>query len=343
MHMIEKGQMKCAPKTILPGLINSTTWQYRQYSSYRSPFVPISVTASARYLQHLMTALFGKIGRFYRSKFVAHYIKKALTIPLLQFARLPSISRRASRAHRSNARSIVMGSFSVDSTRRFSLKTTRAVAISSINTATSTCRASPSACFLTAFIEIAQPLCINEFSVASLLGKEVPDDRPCEVHARYHRIRSWARSKVSFSSDPRELPCAIARVRRDCFFQTQAMHAELMLWPMELHPDYHLAQACPIRQSGARTSNSGRRRSGHFQPHRRHVTNIRPATFIVILPNGHLLIAPSKLLVALSEKLNQSAHAALLDLVAELLPVCLDQPDAEHVQVIYAPALRRAI
>jgi hypothetical protein len=71
-----------------------------------------------------------------------------------------------------------------------------------------------------------------------------------------------------------------------------------------------------------------------FQPHRRHVTDLRPATFVAILPNEHLLIARSKLLVALSEKLDQSVHAALLDLVAELLPVCLDQPDAEHVQVI---------
>src|SRR5258706_8435583 len=51
-------------------------------------------------------------------------------------------------------------------------------------------------------------------------------------------------------------------------------------------------------------------------------------------PTVTLLFARSKLLVALSEKLDQTVHAALLDLVAELLPICLNQPDAQHVYVI---------
>lgn len=49
---------------------------------------------------------------------------------------------------------------------------------------------------------------------------------------------------------------------------------------------------------------------------------------------SRLLLSRRKLLVALSEELDQSFHASLLDLLIELLPVCLDQPGAEHVQVI---------
>jgi hypothetical protein len=66
----------------------------------------------------------------------------------------------------------------------------------------------------------------------------------------------------------------------------------------------------------------------------RRATGMLLETSIAIAPNSHLLFSRSKLLVALSEKLDQTVHAAFLDLVAELLPICLDQPDAEHVQVI---------
>ena len=52
------------------------------------------------------------------------------------------------------------------------------------------------------------------------------------------------------------------------------------------------------------------------------------------------LIARRKLLVAVGEKLDQPVDAALLDLVAELRTVGLDQPRAEHVHVIDAPTLR---
>ena len=44
--------------------------------------------------------------------------------------------------------------------------------------------------------------------------------------------------------------------------------------------------------------------------------------------------ARSKLLVPLSEKLDQTIHATLPDLVGELLPIGLNQPNTEHVQVI---------
>jgi hypothetical protein len=41
------------------------------------------------------------------------------------------------------------------------------------------------------------------------------------------------------------------------------------------------------------------------------MTDIRPATFVAGLSNGHLLIARSKLLVALSKKLDQSVGQRL--------------------------------
>src|SRR5579864_4930801 len=63
----------------------------------------------------------------------------------------------------------------------------------------------------------------------------------------------------------------------------------------------------------------------------------------IILPTGQLLLARSKLLVALSKKLDQGVYAVLLNLVVELLPIRLNQPRAEHVQVIHAPALRRFV
>ena len=58
---------------------------------------------------------------------------------------------------------------------------------------------------------------------------------------------------------------------------------------------------------------------------------------------SRLRFARCKLLVALREKLNQTVHAALLDLVAELLPIGLDEPNAENVQVIQTPPLRRLV
>jgi hypothetical protein len=43
-----------------------------------------------------------------------------------------------------------------------------------------------------------------------------------------------------------------------------------------------------------------------------------------MIPSGHLLLAGSELLVALSKKLDQTVNTAFLDLVTELLPICLD-------------------
>ena len=51
-------------------------------------------------------------------------------------------------------------------------------------------------------------------------------------------------------------------------------------------------------------------------------------------PIRDLLPARSELLVALSKKLDQPVHTALVDLIAELLPICLDEPDAKYAQVI---------
>src|SRR3954470_3471417 len=51
------------------------------------------------------------------------------------------------------------------------------------------------------------------------------------------------------------------------------------------------------------------------------------------------LLARGELLVTLREELDQSVHALLLDLLVELLLIGLDQPCAEHVDVIHTPAL----
>ncbi|TCK37055.1 hypothetical protein B0G84_6091 [Paraburkholderia sp. BL8N3] len=67
---------------------------------------------------------------------------------------------------------------SIASTRRFSAKRRCPVATSSIDITTSTCSDSPSPSCLTAFIETAQPLCINErFSIVAL---------PCVRGSRSH-------------------------------------------------------------------------------------------------------------------------------------------------------------
>lgn len=66
----------------------------------------------------------------------------------------------------------------------------------------------------------------------------------------------------------------------------------------------------------------------------RAIVTTSSGSFPLTAPNRLSRFACSELLVPLSEKLDQTIHAALPDLVGELLPIGLNQPDAEHVQVI---------
>ncbi|CAM2160730.1 hypothetical protein PT2222_80314 [Paraburkholderia tropica] len=54
-------------------------------------------------------------------------------------------------------------------------------------------------------------------------------------------------------------------------------------------------------------------------------------------------LARLQFLIARAEELDQPVHAALLDLLVELRAIGLDQPRAQHIQIVEPPALRRLV
>ena len=168
----------------------------------------------------------------------------------------------------------------------------------------------------------------------------------CRPSPQVVRATQWARSRRPL----RRIVSMNGRLLRDKGHSS--VHAKRLpkdcLWPpaADQRPFgmKHVRQLVGARQYVAKMEKT--RASQHGRPveppslNRFKARRPRARRDLHLEPATRSLIARRKLLVAVGEKLDQPVDAALLDLVAELRTVGLDQPRAEHVHVIDAPTLR---